>query len=329
MKRTLFTLCLAITAGTASAQLGYDLSCKTGQPYTPLSTGTLISSKTPWEEEHRAVSMPFSLKMGDKTTGKFNIAFNSMMPATDTTGVVNGFMPLFALLADRGTGTDSSHSPIRYTVSGTAPSRIFKVEYWNAGFADIVSGSLLGTDSVNFQVWAYETSDIIEFHYGDAKITDTDMIFFMGKGPMVAYFRHMDVADGEPEIAYMLKGDPAAPSIDSTTDMDKTVNLNSMPAKGTVYRFTPNDRPTSVGEKELLAKFNVYPTRTGNTLYISNNTAMKGQMEVSSITGQQVISTTELSAGRNELNVSQLPAALYFLQVVTPEGRAVYRFIKE
>lgn len=330
MKQLLLTLCIGLTAaGSLKAQMGYDFSYKTGQPYTPLTAGTRISTDTPWGEQNLVVNMPFTLKIGGIPTSKFYIAFNTLMPATDTVGIVNAFMPLKADLSDLADrGKDTGGSSIRYTIEGAAPSRIFKLEYWNAGFADPETGNIIDNDSINFQVWVYETSDIIEFHYGDAHITDPDLIFSSG-GPLVAYFRKVDIEEGDPEMAYMLNGDPAAPTIDSTSDLENSFILNRLPASGTVYSFKPVSATASVGEKELLSKFSVYPTRSASSLYINNLTGLRGSMEVYSTSGQQVIDQMPLSSGHNELNLSQLPAAMYLLQVVTTEGRAVYRFIKE
>jgi hypothetical protein len=330
MKKTLLTICAAIALGTAAhAQTGYDFTYKTGQPYAPLTSGTNISAGMLWDDENWGIPMPFSFKIDGVPTSKFYIPANSAGPATDTMGTVNSFIPLgVADLLDRGTTTPLS--PIRYAVEGTAPSRIFKVEYWNAGFLnplDTVVSALPG-DSVNFQMWVYETSDIIEFHYGDNHITAPSLVFFIGNGPLVGYARQIDDTGGIEKL-YMLTGDPAAPDMDSTTDFTGATLLNEMPAKGTVYRFTPRSSGTSVSNPELLAKMKVYPTRTGSNLYISNNAGLKGEYSVYAMTGQQVINTTAMSSGQNELNVSQLPAAMYLLQVNTTEGRAIYRFIKE
>jgi hypothetical protein len=58
--------------------------------------------------------------------------------------------------------TDGS-TTIKYQTQGTSPNRIFTVEWKN-----ILSYSTAATSRLNFQVKLYESSNIIEFHYGNA-----------------------------------------------------------------------------------------------------------------------------------------------------------------
>lgn len=328
MKQLIFALCLVITATTVQAQPGYDFSYKTGQPYTPLSSGTNISAGIVWEFENWTIDMPFSFGLGGSSINKFHIFFNSMMPASDTEGVLSTFIPFGVIsMMDRGNGTGTALSPIRHTIEGAAPSRVFKLEYWNAGVRSL-DGPFIPTDSLNLQVWVYETSGVVEFHYGDSYFADPAQVFD-GDGPIVAYIRDFDIDNDTFAKAYTLKGNPEAPVIDSVDYTDDPFLLDAMPAKGTVYRFAPKKEGSSVGEKELLSRFSVYPTKTAGNLYVRNSYDLKGRMELFSVTGQQVAGSTILTPGINELDLSSLPAAMYLLQITTTQGRVVYRFTKE
>src|SRR3990172_4164378 len=78
---------------------------------------------------------------------------------------MNGF-GLFYPDGMKDKGTSTSLSPISYQVSGTTPNRILKIEWKNAGHA------AASADFINVQLWLYETSNIIEVHYGSSSITN-------------------------------------------------------------------------------------------------------------------------------------------------------------
>jgi hypothetical protein len=105
-----------------------------------------------------------------------------------------------------------------------------KVEWRNAGFAH-------GTaeDFMNFQVWLYGRSGIIEIRIGDGMV-GSEMAF--NGGPWLGTF--MAVPTFTKALAKCwIYGDPAAPRLDSL----KTLNfrrLESAPASGTVYRLVPS-----------------------------------------------------------------------------------------
>jgi hypothetical protein len=115
----------------------------------------------------------------------------------------------------------------RYVVTGSAPNRIFKIEWsgqkWNfQSLADVVS----------FQVWLHETSNVIEYIYnrGTANIN----------GSGAATIGIYDAAD-----TYLtLSNSGTTPTASSSTF---TTSINSRPATGQIYRFTPPIASSSVG----------------------------------------------------------------------------------
>jgi PKD repeat protein len=57
---------------------------------------------------------------------------------------------------------DDFSATCRYTTEGTAPDRVFVAEWYN-----VLTYYSTATSRISFQVRLYETSNIIEFHYGD------------------------------------------------------------------------------------------------------------------------------------------------------------------
>ena len=89
--------------------------------------------------------------------------FGYINSAFTTSAINNATRPAIAPFYDDMTaqgGTDPLGNSIRYLLSGTAPNRVFTVEWINMAVYQNTSPSL------NFQVKLYETSGIIEMNYG-------------------------------------------------------------------------------------------------------------------------------------------------------------------
>ncbi len=71
---------------------------------------------------------------------------------------------VFEDLCDRGIGTDSSLSPILYTISGRRGRRILKVEWENAGYFEDWSYRGYCDRHLHFQLWLYEKDSRVELH---------------------------------------------------------------------------------------------------------------------------------------------------------------------
>lgn len=145
---------------------------------TILGTGTAISS---WlnasndDARSSAISIGFDFwYMGTKytslsvstngfidfsssaATGTGTGAFGYQNTTFYTTGSTN--LCLAALYDDLSVTSRTSNTSIAYSISGSAPNRVFTVE-WQATQTG-------GTGSYNFQVKLYETSNLIEYLYG-------------------------------------------------------------------------------------------------------------------------------------------------------------------
>jgi len=90
------------------------------------------------------------------------------------------------LLSDRG--TDVSESPIDYELTGEPGERILKIQWINAGIID--HGGDDPDDFVNFQIWIYESSNILEVHYGASQTSD--LSFGYNEGPGVRFWNIED-----------------------------------------------------------------------------------------------------------------------------------------
>lgn len=93
--------------------------------------------------------LSFNLSGDDETSHDNSLLFETLQPTT-------------ALAAWWDDLNADEYSSINYITTGTAPDRIFTAEW-----KDVLSYSTGSTARLNFQVKLYETSNIIEFYYGD------------------------------------------------------------------------------------------------------------------------------------------------------------------
>ena len=243
-KKLLLLPLAALITLTAQAQFRYTFK-DTTTAYVPLTGATSINGSTVWDDDDFAVSLPFTWTI-DSTiaTSSFDLVlcFGSLVDQLSNISDVNGFMFTDADIADRGMlSSTTSLSPISYLATGTTPNRIFKLELANAGFYDEYDLYNTMDDSFSIQIWIYETKNIVEFHYGPSRITNASDYFTINNaGPLTSYMQHVDFDNGSTGSFYFLKGNAASPTID-TVKLPSFPNtaLNSWPANGKVYRFTP------------------------------------------------------------------------------------------
>lgn len=334
MKKLLLALTL-FGAGVAQAQSvdSYIFKVETGKGYTPLTGGTNLTSSVIWDEENFKVPLGFTANIGGKSTSSFSIILGAQIgAASDTSGTINTFMPFFdSDLEDRGALTGTPKSPLRYLVTGVTPNRIFKFEAFNAGFYDeeVAYGTL--KDSVNFQVWVYETSNIVEIRFGSSKITNpTDYFYTTGIAPGIGYIKDLDPLSGSFTKAHYLSGNPTTPQVDSATTLSGiTTGLSAYPPSGTVYRFVPKAIAASIGEVDVINQFKVYPTQVNQLLTVEQNSSVNARAQIMSVSGQIINTSVSLTNGKNDIDVSALASGVYMLQLSTEEGNAVYKFVKQ
>lgn len=328
MRKILFPLCALLTISTASfAQMPYDLAVKT-EAYQPLTNGTTVNGTTIWDDEDFSTPLGFNFDIGGKTTTNISFVASEMCYGA-LTGVQNGFYVTDIDIYDRGNITGvNSRSPIRYEVTGTAPNRIFKYEVFNAGMYDEYDLYATDNDSLNYQVWFFETSNIVELHYGPSKISHPTDYHYISGSAIVGYIKDFDLDNFALDKIYYLKGDPAAPTIDSA-DMNTPMNggLNTYPPNGTVYRFAP--KGLDVKKVSALDGRLAMVTNTSSTDVVINNNA-KGSLSynILSIDGASMNITGKLTEGRNQIDISALAAGMYMLQVQGAEGQKAFKVVK-
>lgn len=334
MKKILFVASL-ISAQYSFAQQSignYILEVDTAQSYSELTGATNISSAMVWDNENFKFPLGFSVNIDGKATSNFCFSSGQGFgPGSDTIGIVNTFSNFAAGdLVDRGLLSATPKSPLRHMTSGVTPNRIFKFEVSNAGFKEESYFYSTLNDSVNYQIWIYETTGVIEFRYGTSQVTHPSDYFFLGGSPLIGYSIDLNLSDTTFSKAYTLVGNSNSPTVDSFYDFSSLPPvMSSYPANGTVYRFIPKSVAASIETSSLAAKFKVYPTFTADniTVIAENNSATSGKFI--DLNGRVITVLPKIQQGKNIFDVSNLAAGSYLLEISNSEGRAVYKFTKQ
>ena len=231
---------------------------------------------------------------------------------------------------DKDTSGVTSASPISYSLSGIAPSRIFKLEWKNAGFAFGVDA-----DSINLQLWIYETSDIIEMRFGVgnyvSSITD---LYNDAPGPWVGLADSIDrnASNISARMFYQLKGPVSSPTLDSSTVLDPLlpVGMTGNPTSGSVYRFYPKVKTTGgVG-------YNTYSTIVSSEInYFSDRSELridifsddKFNFQVLDMNGN-ILFCDAIQKGRKIINTNNLASGIFILKLFSAKENIAFKFVR-
>jgi hypothetical protein len=199
-------------------------------------------------------------------------------------------------LSSRG----ANMSEVSYKVEGTSPNRIFKLQFFNTS---LKSSAPLINDSINIQVWIYETSNIIEFRYGAGTVGVDD---WSDAGPFTAL---LNPVNPTPPTSFMfIEGSTTNPTV-NTNDANNATSLMGLPASGTIYRFTPSQFKSGINSTSV--KINVIQ----NKISLPANVEVK-QINIINMNGQVV----QTGANAESIDLSSLPHGVYMVNVQTNDG---------
>ena len=238
--------------------------------------------------------------------------------------------PYVSDIVDRGESQGVSQSPISYLVEGDAGSRIFKLEYLNAGFFEDFSGE----DFINFQLWLYEATGVIEVRFGPRQITNFNEVHLDWGGPSVflieGYVIFQGGTSGNIANWASITGSSSNPTMSVISDVDPEVLnpsqiavMSEDPVDGAVYRFSPVITSTRdyLGQRAL----NLFPTVASESITVEIPEA--GELYIVALDGS-VVSSNPIGKGTRNVDVSVLTPGQYFVYHVAGNQRTVARFVK-
>ncbi len=217
----------------------------------------------------------------------------------DNAGLADYLWVNFTKLKSRA---DTLNSTIVFQTDGISPNRIFKVEYHNVGFEFSNDTS----NYTNFQVWLFETSNNIEYHYGPSKFDST--CWWYNKGAYIG----MDTSNA---WSYFLLGG----NVNNPVFIFGDTILYSGPTNEMVYKFSSTK--TGINELAKNNSFNIYPNPAINNIMLSTsaNTSIT-QINLVDIVGKNYTMNYEKENENYIIDVSEIPTGIYFLQATTNNG---------
>lgn len=326
MKKSILFIFIIISFQHIIAQATYNFDVL-NEPYLDISNGTSLNDGNFWDADSYLIPFGFQFQLN-----AYN--FNSLFIIEDGTGGILSntisldsgqgafLIPILQDLVDLGDiDENTSLTNISYIVDGAVGNQIFKLEYNNVGFFDDVTSS----DFINFQVWLYESTNVIEYRYGASQINNPDDSYQGLSGLSIGLFPSLD-GDNQMilDTGYVLGGNPDSPTIiqiNAGGDIDDFAIIGS-PESGTVYRFTPG--VLAINEFSQ-TDFSMVPNPT--TDYFSVQTKENIQLvTIHNNLGQKV---KEFKDRFDHLTISEIPAGVYFVTVTSNNESVTKKMIKQ
>ena len=304
----------------------------TNQPYQDLENSTSLNNGKTWDDPQYHIPMSFEFKLFSTTIGDIyidDIGFGGILTEDSSDfNIKSLIIPFGSDIIDRGydfnfDSTAISLSNISYEESGNAGDRILKIEWNNVGFYSELEDDLVSTDYTNFQLWLYESSGDIEVRFGPTNIAQPQLSYDGDPGPIVAlidgYDYWTDTVRGD---IIFLEGDPAAPDMIVSRDLEEGGYLVGNIPEGTVYRFS---RQTSGIASEYTENISIYPNPASRSFTIEGLGELNlRSLELLTSTGRVV---RQFPLEKGPLNVSDLLPGSYLLNIVSDKGNVVKRVV--
>lgn len=163
------------------------------------------------------------------------------------------------------------NSILSYKVEGTGSDKILKVQWKNLKIRSGAAGNF-----VNFQMWLYKATGIVEVHYGPSSANNKSG-YNSQTGPNVGlFFSPKDFSRMLEKIWITMSPD------NYTIDSARNVVFNAMygvPQNGTIYRFVPKHVATTIVDK-LRPAISISPNPADKEIALIFNEPLTEKVEV-------------------------------------------------
>jgi len=202
---------------------------------------------------------------------------------------------------------------IRHITEGEEPNRIFKLECYHIGIFDQPNSR------VDFQVWLYETRNVIQYRIGEQIILDPS-VFYYGVAPLIGFIDDLFINEASPLIDYSqwVVGNIQSP-VDTvvwgySNEEAPPFYCDALPQNGSVFTFTPGDvlsAPDHTGS--LSALINPNPAeRSGRVRLSFPDAAADLAVRVFDVNGRLISQhAASKQSGMIEMNVPNTPGVYY------------------
>ncbi len=221
-KSLLFIFGIFIVTNSLFGQL-YTFSTTTAS-YTQI-TGTDVFSSGDNNSISASINIGFTFTLGCINYTQLQICtegwigFGGGMTSNSNNDLTGSAQrPIIAPLWDNLRVSGSNSARIRYVLSGTAPNRVFTIEFYRMRWNESAGGN--NDRMMSFKVNLYETSNIVEFNYQREGDTESGTSASIG-------------------IAGPTSGQYISVSNAAVSSTVTEFNVTTKPVNDVVYRFTP------------------------------------------------------------------------------------------
>ena len=330
MKTLLFNLLLFISTNLSAQH--YTFSSSTDL-YQDLNKSTSLNGNMTWQNPHYDIPIGFDFKLYNKTIKK--IILNGFGQGGTLTSSTKGIYTLLiaygSSLIDRGynmisdTITPESKSNISYQFDSVNNKKILKIQWENAGFYHELADDSVSSDYINFQLWLYEGSNDIEWHFGPNHISKPNLCYNNYSGTYIALFPMFDHGiNAVLGKGYVLTGDPTNPEL-LWVDNQNPYHIDGTIPNGTIYCFSRQ----SIGVDDLnFSKIilSPNPVRESFSILSNNSTQAIEKIIVYDAQGQVI---NEVNCPRSKIDVSRLIEGVYWVKIVTEDELFFKKMVKE
>lgn len=331
MKKIFLFISTVLFIVSASKAQTYGFT-KTTSTYTDLTNATSLNAGMVWDDPDTAIAVGFTYQLFGNNSDSLYLGIGVGGIFSPSSNLTLQPYPIIIMttadIIDRGDNSPNqvSISPISYKVEGTSGSRVFKLEYKNAGFYnELYTGVGSSNQFINMQLWIYEISGDIEFHFGPSNVTQPNLVYD-SIGAVHGLSPNLDFIQNQISInSISLEG----PADNPTPFKDSTLRVvNGTPSNGTVYRFS-NGGTISVRElikaNQLTVKAFPNPARNFISLDLESADLTSTIITIYDINGKLV----SIKGFEKNINISDLNSGTYFLEALTNKGRATTKLVKE
>lgn len=310
MKNT--TLILLLLLSLSIQAQNYTFSNLTGT-YSNLTGATTLSNGEIWDDPEYDLVLPFSFTINGNTNSNFKV-YDSYIVQQTTGTIFQAAASFVNDLVDRGDGGSTSLSPISYKIDGAVGSRIAKIEYQNCGSFNDNSLAMF----VNFQIWLYEGTNIIEYRYGSSSVTNTSS-FYGGDSGAIIGVTGGDIDDNLSNT-HLLTGPASSPTLSTSNTF---VNVTGTPPANTIYRFTP----TTLNNSEISSSLvTLYPNPFNDHVVIEG---LKSNFsyDIYNVSGKLIQSNLDATSG-TKIDTKSFESGIYILKIVSENETIIKKIIK-
>lgn len=316
---------LVIIGYFAYAQQNYTFTQLT-QNYTELSGVSLFQNGQVWNNQglNWNFQLPFSFTIAGTNYSVFSYD-GSVIELFATNGTSAQLYAHGIYINDKSTtNSGTSISPVGYKTEGTSGNRIVKIQFKNVGSASEYAFLNTRNITMNFQIWLYEGTNVIEYHIGSNNVNT----YLANLNELIMFGLSREQGNSFISVLY---GSHSTPSYGEYTNPNQiglnNYGMSSYPVVNTVYRFTPS---TSASNTKFIQQgFTIYPNPVTDVLCIeTNELAIKliESVEILDITGKRL---SMVENNFTQINVDHLALGTYVLKITTTQGTQVSKFIKK